>query len=299
MMSNKFSALLVVLALAALAVSMSVFIVDEREMAIKFRFGEIMRSDYEPGLHFKVPIVNNIRTFPDLILTLDNRPERFLTGERKFVLVDFFVKWRISDIDSFYRATRGDELVASNRLLSIVRDGLRDTFAERTIQEVVSAERSALLTDMLTSARAASSDLGVTIVDVRVKRIDLPDEVSGSVFERMRQERARVASQLRAEGAEQSEKLRAEADRQRTVMLAEAYREAEQIRGEGDARAAEIYAEAFSQNTEFYYFHRSLEAYRRSVGRDGDILVLKPDSDFFRYFRYRNGAESQAEAVAE
>ncbi|MDH3841253.1 MAG: protease modulator HflC [Chromatiales bacterium] len=298
-MSNKFSAVLVVLALAALAVSMSVFIVDEREMAIKFRFGEIMRSDYEPGLHFKVPIVNNIRTFPDLILTLDNRPERFLTGERKFVLVDFFVKWRISDIDSFYRATRGDELVASNRLLSIVRDGLRDTFAERTIQEVVSAERSALLTDMLTSARAASSDLGVTIVDVRVKRIDLPDEVSGSVFERMRQERARVASQLRAEGAEQSEKLRAEADRQRTVMLAEAYREAEQIRGEGDARAAEIYAEAFSQNTEFYYFHRSLEAYRRSVGRDGDILVLKPDSDFFRYFRYRNGAESQAEAVAE
>ncbi len=298
-MSNKFSALLVVLALAALAVSMSVFVVDEREMAIKFRFGEIMRSDYEPGLHFKVPIVNNIRTFPDLILTLDNRPERFLTGERKFVLVDFFVKWRISDIDSFYRATRGDELVASNRLLSIVRDGLRDTFAERTIQEVVSAERSALLTDMLTSARAASSDLGVTIVDVRVKRIDLPDEVSGSVFERMRQERARVASQLRAEGAEQSEKLRAEADRQRTVMLAEAYREAEQIRGEGDARAAEIYAEAFSQNTEFYYFHRSLEAYRRSVGRDGDILVLKPDSDFFRYFRYRNGAESQAEAVAE
>lgn len=298
-MSNKFSALLVVLALAALAVSMSVFVVDEREMAIKFRFGEIMRSDYEPGLHFKVPIVNNIRTFPDLILTLDNRPERFLTGERKFVLVDFFVKWRISDIDSFYRATRGDELVASNRLLSIVRDGLRDTFAERTIQEVVSAERSALLTDMLTSARAASSDLGVTIVDVRVKRIDLPDEVSGSVFERMRQERARVASQLRAEGAEQSEKLRAEADRQRTVMLAEAYREAEQIRGEGDARAAEIYAEAFSQNTEFYYFHRSLEAYRRSVGRDGDILVLKPDSDFFRYFRYRNGAESEAEAVAE
>ena len=298
-MSNKFSALLVVLALAALAVSMSVFVVDEREMAIKFRFGEIMRSDYEPGLHFKVPIVNNIRTFPDLILTLDNRPERFLTGERKFVLVDFFVKWRISDIDSFYRATRGDELVASNRLLSIVRDGLRDTFAERTIQEVVSAERSALLTDMLTSARAASSDLGVTIVDVRVKRIDLPDEVSGSVFERMRQERARVASQLRAEGAEQSEKLRAEADRQRTVMLAEAYREAEQIRGEGDARAAEIYAEAFSQNTEFYYFHRSLEAYRRSVGRDGDILVLKPDSDFFRYFRYRNGAESQAEAEAD
>ncbi len=298
-MSNKFSALLVVLALAALAVSMSVFVVDEREMAIKFRFGEIMRSDYEPGLHFKVPIVNNIRTFPDLILTLDNRPERFLTGERKFVLVDFFVKWRISDIDSFYRATRGDELVASNRLLSIVRDGLRDTFAERTIQEVVSAERSALLTDMLTSARAASSDLGVTIVDVRVKRIDLPDEVSGSVFERMRQERARVASQLRAEGAEQSEKLRAEADRQRTVMLAEAYREAEQIRGEGDARAAEIYAEAFRQNTEFYYFHRSLEAYRRSVGRDGDILVLKPDSDFFRYFRYRNGAESQAEAEAD
>lgn len=201
-MNSKITALLVVVALAALALAMSVFVVDERELAMKFRFGEIMRSDYGPGLHFKLPIVNNVRKFPDLILTLDNRPERFLTGERKFVLVDFFVKWRINDIDSYYRATRGDEMVASNRLLSIVRDGLRDTFAERTIQEVVSAERSDLLTEMLTSARKVSEDLGVTIVDVRVKRIDLPDEVSGSVFERMRQERARVASQLRAEGAE-------------------------------------------------------------------------------------------------
>ena len=290
-MSNKLSALVVVLALAALAVSMSVFIVDERELAIKFRFGEILRSDYDAGLHFKMPIVNNVRKFPDLILTLDNRPERFLTGERKFVIVDFFVKWRISDIDSYYRSTRGDESVASNRLLSIVRDGLRDTFAERTIQQVVSAERSELLTDMLSSARTVSADLGVTIVDVRVKRIDLPDEVSGSVFERMRQERARVASQLRAEGAEQSEKLRAEADRQRTVMLAEAYREAEQIRGEGDARAADIYAQAYSKNSEFYYFHRSLQAYRRSLGHEGDVLVLEPDSDFFRFFRYRNGVE--------
>lgn len=290
-MSNKLSALVVVLALAALAVSMSVFIVDERELAIKFRFGEILRSDYDPGLHFKMPIVNNVRKFPDLILTLDNRPERFLTGERKFVIVDFFVKWRISDIDSYYRSTRGDESVASNRLLSIVRDGLRDTFAERTIQQVVSAERSELLTEMLSSARTVSGDLGVTIVDVRVKRIDLPDEVSGSVFERMRQERARVASQLRAEGAEQAEKLRAEADRQRTVMLAEAYREAEQIRGEGDARAADIYAQAYTKNSEFYYFHRSLQAYRRSLGHEGDVFVLEPDSDFFRFFRYRNGVE--------
>ncbi|MGW8368869.1 MAG: protease modulator HflC [Gammaproteobacteria bacterium] len=294
-MNSKITALLVVVALAALALAMSVFVVDERELAMKFRFGEIMRSDYGPGLHFKLPIVNNVRKFPDLILTLDNRPERFLTGERKFVLVDFFVKWRINDIDSYYRATRGDEMVASNRLLSIVRDGLRDTFAERTIQEVVSAERSDLLTEMLTSARKVSEDLGVTIVDVRVKRIDLPDEVSGSVFERMRQERARVASQLRAEGAEQSEKLRAEADRQRTVMLAEAYRDAEQIRGEGDARSADIYATAYSRDPDFYDFHRSLEAYRRSIGRDGDILVLKPDSDFFRYFRDREGAEPAEE----
>jgi membrane protease subunit HflC len=294
-MNSKITALLVVVALAALALAMSVFVVDERELAMKFRFGEIMRSDYGPGLHFKLPIVNNVRKFPDLILTLDNRPERFLTGERKFVLVDFFVKWRINDIDSYYRATRGDEMVASNRLLSIVRDGLRDTFAERTIQEVVSAERSDLLTEMLTSARKVSEDLGVTIVDVRVKRIDLPDEVSGSVFERMRQERARVASQLRAEGAEQAEKLRAEADRQRTVMLAEAYRDAEQIRGEGDARSADIYATAYSRDPDFYDFHRSLEAYRRSIGRDGDILVLKPDSDFFRYFRDREGAEPAEE----
>jgi membrane protease subunit HflC len=288
-MSGRVYGLLVVVALVALAILMSVFTVDERELAIKFRFGEIVRADYAPGLHFKLPIVNNVQKFPDRILTLDNRPERFLTGERKFVLVDFFVKWRIEDVSSYYRATGGDESIANNRLLSIVRDSLRDTFAERTIQTVVSAERSELLTEMMNSARKVAVELGVTIVDIRVKRIDLPDEVSGSVFERMRQERARVASQLRAEGGERSEKIRAEADRQRTVILAEAYREAERIRGEGDARAAQIYAEAYEQDEDFYSLFRSLEAYRRSIGQDGDILVLAPEGDFFRYLKDREG----------
>lgn len=288
-MSSKFYASVVLLAGILVVGSMSVFTVAEWDHAIRFRFGEIIKTDYKSGLHFKVPFVNNVRKFPNRILTLDNRPERFLTGERKFVLVDFFVKWRISNVTKYYTATRGDEAVADNRLLSIIRDGIKNTFAERTIRQVVSGERSELLDDMLGSARDVAAEFGITIVDVRVKRIDLPDEVSGSVFDRMRQERARVASQLRAEGAERSEQIRATADRERTVLLADAYRKSEEIRGEGDAGAADIYARAFNKNPEFYSFHRSLQAYRQALGQNHDILVLEPEGEFFRFFNSMQG----------
>jgi len=270
-------------AIVALVVSMSVFTVDERELAIKFRFGEIVASEFEPGLHFKTPVVNNVIKYPNRILTLTNPEEVFLTKEKKNLRVDFFVKWRITDITDYYNATRGEELVAAQRLLEQVKDGIRTEFAKRTVPEVVTAERRELMSDMLNDVRENAKTLGIEVVDVRVKRIEFSPEVSESVFRRMRQERARVASELRAEGAENAEQIRADADRQRTILLAEAYRDAEILRGEGDAKAADIYANAFNKNPEFYAFYRSMEAYRRSIGQDGDLLVIDSDSEFFRY----------------
>jgi membrane protease subunit HflC len=272
----------VVIGLAAI-VSQSLFIVTEQELAVLFRFGEIIRADFSPGLHFKVPIYNDVIKFERRILTFNNPSEAFLTNEKKNLIVDFFVKWRITDAAQYYRATAGNESVAGQRLIEIIKDGLRAEFAKRTIQQVVTAERSELIGDMLSRAGSTARELGISIVDVRVKRMDLPDEVSDSVFNRMRQERARVASQLRAEGAEASERIRAEADRQRTVIIAEAYRDAERLRGEGDARAAEIYAQAYQQDPDFYAFYRSMRAYRQAIGQDRDVLVLAPDSDFFKY----------------
>lgn len=288
-MQARLYGILAVLAVVFLVLSGSVFVVHEREQAIKFKFGEIIKADFEPGLHWKVPFVNNVVKFSDQILTLDNRPERYLTGERKFVLVDFFVKWRIESVAQYYTATSGDEMIAGQRLFAIITDSLRKEFAKRTIQEVVAGERAELMDEMMARARTVASDLGVTIVDIRVKRIDLPDEVSGSVFERMRQERGRVAKQFRAEGAEMSVKIRAEADRQRTVMLAEAYRDSERLRGEGDARAASIYADAYKRNPDFYSFYRSLQAYRHALGLERDLLLIKPDGEFFRYLNSADG----------
>ncbi len=288
-MQNRLYGLLTLVAVVLLSLSMSIFVVHEREQAIKFRFGEIIKADFEPGLHFKVPFINNVIKFSDQILTLDNRPERYLTSERKFVLVDFFVKWRINDVTGFYIATAGDELMASQRLFAIITDSLRKEFARRTIQEVVAGERAELMDEMMARARKVAAELGITIVDIRVKRIDLPDEVSGSVFERMRQERVRIGKQLRAEGAEMSVKIRAEADRERTVMLAEAFRDAQTTRGEGDATAAAIYSGAYLQNPEFYSFYRSLQAYRQAIGLEHDLLLLKPDSEFFRYLKSADG----------
>ena len=283
---------LAVLVIALLALlSQATFIVNEQELAVMFRFGEIVRSDFSPGLHFKIPIYNNVRKFERRILTFNNPSEAFLTKEKKNLIVDFFVKWRITDAAQYYRATAGNEESAAQRLIEIIKDGLRAEFAKRTIQQVVTAERSELIGDMLARASSTARDLGISIVDVRVKRLDLPDEVSESVFNRMRQERGRTAAQYRAEGAEASERIRADADRQRTVILAEAYRDAERERGLGDARAAEIYAEAYEHNPEFYAFYRSMRAYRESLGLEQDVLVLSPDSDFFKYLR-RSGSES-------
>ena len=263
--------------------SMSLFTVDERELAIKFRLGKIIQTEFEPGLHFKMPFVNNVLKFPRQILTQTNPQELFLTLEKKNLFVDFFVKWRIVDVGNFYRATRGDEALAAQRLIEIVKDGVRSEFAKRTVPQVVTAERRELLDNMLASARINARELGIEVVDVRVKRTEFPEEVSDSVFDRMRQERARTASELRAQGAEAAEQIRADADRQRTVILAEAYRDAEKVRGSGDAEAASIYAEAHRKDPEFFSFWRSIQAYRRSVGKESDLLVLDKGSEFFRY----------------
>lgn len=273
----------VVIVLVAIGLLMTVFTVDERELAIKFRFGEIVKSDYEPGLHFKIPVVNNMAFYPKRILTITNPQELFLTFEKKNLFVDFFVKWRISDVAEYYRASNGEELLAAQRLIEIVKDGIRAEFAKRTVPQVVAAERRELMDEMLEKARRNSLKLGIEIIDVLVKRIEFSEEVSESVFNRMRQERARTASELRAEGAEAAEKIRATADRERTVLLAEAYRDAEIIRGEGDAIAAETYANAYQKNEEFYAFYRSMKAYRTSLGNESDLLVLDPKSEFFRY----------------
>ena len=283
--------IMIILAIVAIAVSMSLFTVDERELAVKFRFGEIIQTDFEPGLHFKVPIVNNVSKYPRRLLAINNPQELFLTVEKKNLLVDFFVQWRIVDVGDFYRASGGDELIAAQRLLEIVKDGIRAEFAKRTVLEVVSAERRELMDEMLDKARANAVSLGIEVVDVRVERIEFSDEVSESVFNRMRQERARIAAELRAQGAENAERISAEADRERTVLLAKAYRDAEILRGEGDATAAEIYAKAYDKDRDFYSFHRSIQAYRRAIGQPGDLLVLDSKGEFFRYLNQVNSKD--------
>ena len=289
-MSPRFNLLLVLAALGVLIVRMTLFTVDEREHAVKFRFGEIVKADYEPGLHFKIPFVNTISKYPDRILNYSESQERFLTGEKKNLIVDYFITWRITDPAQYYRSARGDELFAQQRLSAIIREGIKAEFSQRTVVEVVSAERSEIMAAMLVQAKQRAPELGIEVIDVRVMRIELSDEVSDSVYARMQQERYRVASQLRAEGSEDAERIRADADRQRTIILAEAYRDAEIMRGEGDARAAETYAEAYTQNAEFYAFYRSMAAYRESIGREQDVLVLSPNSDFFRFLREQSGA---------
>jgi membrane protease subunit HflC len=288
-MSPRINLLLIALVAVVIVVRMSVFSVDEREHALKFRFSEIVQADYEPGLHFKIPLINNVRKYPNRILTYENSEEKFLTGEKKNLIVDYFVTWRITDPAQYYRSVRGDEAAAIERLSAVVKEGIKAAVSRRTVQEVVSAERSELIDQMLIDARSRSPELGIEIIDVRVKRIDLADEVSESVYDRMKEERRRTAAQLRAEGEEELERIQADADRQRTVILAEAYRDAERLRGQGDARAAEIYARAYTQNPEFYSFYRSMAAYRESIGGDQDVLVLQPDSDFFQFLQSRSG----------
>ena len=279
----------IILALVALLGSMSVFVVSERELAIKFRLGEFVRADYQPGIYFKIPLINNVRKFDKRIMTLDAESERYLTQEKKNVIVDAFIKWRISDVSTYYKTMRGDEQQAGLRLGQIIKDGLRSEFGKRTIQEAISGERTEIMNIITQQISEQAKQFGIEVVDVRIKRIELPPEVSTSVYQRMVAERARVAKELRSRGAEAAERIRADADRQRTVILAEAYRDGERIRGEGDAKAAQIYAEAFGKNENFYSLYRSLEAYRSVFNKQQDMLVLDPKSEFFQYFNDANG----------
>lgn len=277
--------LIVVIAIGAVFIlaSNALFQVHQTETAIKFRFGEIVASDIQPGLHLMVPFINNVRKFDRRVLTRNYPSEQFLTSEGKILNVDFYVKWRIDDVSQYYQSTGGDEELAARRLAEIVKDGLKGVIARRTIQQVVAAERSEFIGDIVAVAGESVRQLGIVLVDVRVKKIDLPEDVLDSVFNRMRQDFARQAAQLRAEGDETAQRVRAAADRERVEILAEATREAEKIRGEGDAKAAQIYAAVHQRHPEFYSFHRSLEAYRHSLGKPDDVMVIAPDSDFFRY----------------
>jgi membrane protease subunit HflC len=267
----------------ALLGSNSLFTVRENEYAVLFQFGAITRSDYAPGLHFKLPFVQNIRKFDRRLLTVDAEPERYNTSERKDVLVDFYAKWRISDVAQFYSSFQGDETLATQRLLQIVREPLRQAFQERKLADVV-ATRGDMIAQVIKNADAATAPLGIDVVDVRMIRVDLPDDLSEPVFRRMRAERQQVANDLRARGQEASETIRSDADRQRQILLAEAQRDAQKIRGEGDARAAELYAKAYGTDTEFYAFNRSLEAYRESFRNKDGVMVLDKNSEFFQYF---------------
>ena len=278
--------IIMVLVAAAILVGMSsLFIVDERQVAIKFRLGEIVDSSYEPGLHFKAPWpIMNVRKFDKRVLTLDTRPERFLTGEKKNVSVDFFVKWRIKEPARYYTSFMGDERQAGLRLLQIIKNGLQLEFDKRTIKQVVADDRSEMMDSLTLKGNAEVEPFGIEIIDVRIKQIELPEDVRNSVFQRMRAERERIAKEHRAQGQEAAKGIQAIAERDRTVILAEATRDAEVLRGEGDARATEIYAKAYSKDQEFYEFYRSMTAYRAALANQGDVLVLEPDTEFFKYF---------------
>jgi len=290
-MRDKFpligGALLVIILIA----SASLFTVDQRQHAIVFQLGEIKEVIDEPGLKFKLPLIQNVRYFDKRILTMDTpEPERFITSEKKNVLVDHFVKWRIVDPRLYYESVAGDEARARTRLTQTVNAGLREEFGRRTVHDVVSGERDRIMDQMRERADRDARTIGVQIVDVRLKRVDLPNEVSESVYRRMEAERKRVANELRSQGAAEAEKIRADADRQREVIVAEAYRSAQQVKGEGDAKATAIYAEAFGKNPSFYSFYRSLEAYRASFAGKDDVLVVDPSSDFFRFMKDAGGS---------
>jgi len=269
-----------------MALAMTLFTVDQRQHAIIFQLGEIKEVIREPGLYFRWPLIQNVRFFEKRILTLDStEPERFLTAEKKPVLVDSFVKWRIDDVKQYYISVGGDEAIANTRLSQTVNSGLREEFGKRTVHDVVSGEREKIMSEVQRKADADARTMGVQIVDVRLKRVDFPANVSESVYGRMETERKRVANELRSQGAAEAEKIKADADRQREIIIAEAYRDAQKIKGEGDAKAASNYAHAFSQNPEFYNFYRSLEAYRQSFKSKSDVLVVEPNSEFFKYLK--------------
>ncbi len=273
---------IVLIALVVVGLS-SLFIVKETEYAIRFRLGEVVQADYEPGLHPKVPFINNIRKFDNRLMTMDMRPEQMNTAEQKFVEVDYYVKWRIMNPRDYYVATRGDQVFTRARLAELIRNDLRDEFAQRTLSEVVSEQRREMMEALVVRADQRFEDFGIDVIDVRIKRIELTDEVLSSVFDRMETQRTEYANELRSLGREEAERIRADADRRVRILLAEAQRDAQRLRGEGDAQAAAIYAEAFNQNRDFYSFWRSLEAYNTSIGTQNDVMLLDAESDFFRY----------------
>jgi membrane protease subunit HflC len=289
-MANSKSFVLLLVVIALVIGAFSLFRVSEWEKAIMFRLGEIVTAEFEPGLHFKIPFINNVRTFDGRLITLDVEPERFLTAEKKNVIVDSFVMWRIADTSRYYTAVMGDERNANQRLEQVIKDGMRSQFSKRSINEVISGERDTIMRNLTVSANEQAREIGIEIVDVRVKRVDLPSEVSSSVYSRMQAERTRVAKEFRSQGQEEAEKIRARADRERQIIIANAYREAEETRGEGDALAAEIYAEAYNQNRDFYGFTRSMKAYRESFRKSNDLMLLEPGSEFFEYFNSAQGA---------
>ncbi len=285
-MNARFGLPAAALIVAAIVASMSLFTVDQRQYALLMQFGEVRRVVTEPGLHFKLPLIQQVRLFDRRLLTIDTPdPERFITSEKKNVLVDHFVKWRIIDPQQYFISVAGDEVRARTRIMQTVNAALREEFGQRTVHDVVSGERDRVMEIVRQKTDRDARTFGVEIVDVRLKRVDLPVEVSESVYRRMEAERKRVANNLRSEGAADAERIRAEADRQREVILAEAYREAQRLRGEGDAQATRIFNEAFARDPEFFRFYRSLEAYREGLARREDVLVLDAQSEFFRYFK--------------
>ena len=290
-MNNGRFMVVILVGLGLLAFGLTAFTVNERELAIKLQVGEVVQAGYEPGIHFKIPIIQTVQKFPSRILKIDDEPQRVVTLERTGMQVDYFVQWRIVDEVSFYTSTGGSQFIAIDRLREIVRNSVVTEFGKRTVQQAISVEREALMQDMLTTAATTAQGIGIELVDFRVKQVEFVAEARDSVYNRMREERARVAAQTRGEGREQESLTRSTAEKDRTIILADANKQGQIIRGEGDARAAEIYANAYSQDPEFYAFYRSIDAYRNSMGKSGDVLILDPNNEFFRYLNQSDGSQ--------
>ena len=288
-MNNGRFSIIVVIGLVLVGIGLSAFTVNEREQAIKLRLGEVVKADFEPGLHWKIPVIHTVYKFPNRILTISDRPERVFTAENEALEVDFFVKYRIVDPVRFYISTGGALILANDRLSEIIKNAVVTEFGKRTVNDAISVGRAELMRDMLETAAGTAQDLGVELIDFRVKQVEFMEDVRNSVYQQMAAERARIATERRAEGRQIEQERRAAADRERTVILADAYRDGQKIRGEGDARAAEIYAGAYNKDPEFYAFYRSIDAYRKSMGKQGDLLVLDPNNDFFRYLNQSDG----------
>lgn len=279
-----------VIVVALILLSQSIYQVDQWEQAAVFRFGEIQKIDKEPGLHFMVPFMNTVKTFETRLINMDQAPQRFLTAENKYLIVDYFVKWRISNVKKFYTSTRGGDVEYANSQLGLrINRALRDEFGKRSVQQVVAGERGEIFDIVEGTTEHLQDELGITVVDVKTKRIDLPEGVSHSVYDRMRAERLRAAKEHRAKGEEDAERIKAASDKERQIILADAYKDAQITRGEGDAHATDIYASAYNKDPDFFSFYRSLNAYRNSFSDKKDILLLSPDSEFFKYFKSANG----------